>query len=786
MAILQNAAAAQAIVFIRLLGADAELGVGLRNAVPLHDALHPLLRGRQHRHCFPTMGGQAALKQVDGVQPHDEVPLRLPTDTGQKMEIHDVIEPSQRVRVGKNHLPQLLPIQLFIAEYVSEGAGNVPPQSGIGRQLPMVHGVAVDDMAAQPFKGAEGAGLAAAGAAGEADDQIRQRVGVYHMETRCFFQAVAHRKAETRVIGALGIDMGDIRAVEPPQRVKHTVRLLGGVLRRAEGLQGVRLKLFPQLLKADDALLRLHHSLNIRGAALRLSGDHRHRRVGGIVAVLHARRSGGRIGRGVSRHRFVNGDPSNDVVKGLKEQTASQEPNARHGGDLAGMTKALDYLNDLGVTTVWPTPLQVNDMPSTSYHGYAITDYYEIDPRFGGNEAYVRFIDEAHKRGMKVIQDMVFNHCGSENFLFRDRPDDDWFNCGSRYVQTSYRISAVTDIHGSEADKTNARDGWFVEVMPDLNQRNPHVWKYLTQNSIWWTEHAGIDGIRQDTYPYADRQAMARWNQALLAEYPHFNIVGETWLNHNVGVSQWQKGSKLAGQDNDSELPTVMDFPLMGLLNSALDEETNDWDKGLARIYEYISQDAVYADPTHLLTFLSNHDTDRFARVPIQASVTTRYRQALTLLLTLRGIPQLYVGDELAMAANKGGGDGLLRANFPGGFSGDTINALSGEGLTPLMRETHDFTRHLLQWRRGNEAISRGTLRHYAINHGIYVYSRQAEGRTVTVIMNGTNQEVELPLGRYAEVLPESVAREVITDRTVSLGDTLRLAPRDIFTLDFQ
>lgn len=484
--------------------------------------------------------------------------------------------------------------------------------------------------------------------------------------------------------------------------------------------------------------------------------------------------------------RFVNGDPSNDVVKGLKEQTASQEPNARHGGDLAGMTKALDYLNDLGVTTVWPTPLQVNDMPSTSYHGYAITDYYEIDPRFGGNEAYVRFIDEAHKRGMKVIQDMVFNHCGSENFLFRDRPDDDWFNCGSRYVQTSYRISAVTDIHGSEADKTNAQDGWFVEVMPDLNQRNPHVWKYLTQNSIWWTEYAGIDGIRQDTYPYADRQAMARWNQALLAEYPHFNIVGETWLNHNVGVSQWQKGSKLAGQDNDSELPTVMDFPLMGLLNSALDEETNDWDKGLARIYEYISQDAVYADPTHLLTFLSNHDTDRFARVPMQASVTTRYRQALTLLLTLRGIPQLYVGDELAMAANKGGGDGLLRANFPGGFSGDTINALSGEGLTPLMRETHDFTRRLLQWRRGNEAISRGTLRHYAINHGTYVYSRQAEGRTVTVIMNGTNHEVELPLGRYAEVLPESVAREVITDRTVSLGDTLRLAPRDIFILDFQ
>ena len=236
--------------------------------------------------------------------------------------------------------------------------------------------------------------------------------------------------------------------------------------------------------------------------------------------------------------RFVNGDRSNDVVKGLKETTASQEPDARHGGDLAGMTASLDYLADLGITAIWPTPLLTNDMPSTSYHGYAITDYYEIDPRFGGTEAYCRFVDEAHRHGLKVIQDMVFNHCGADNFLFTDRPADDWFNCGSRYVQTSYRISALTDAYASASDRHNATDGWFVEAMPDFNQRNPHVMTYLTQNSIWWIEYAGIDGIRQDTYPYADRRAMAEWNKAVRAEYPHFNIVGETWLGHNVGVSQ--------------------------------------------------------------------------------------------------------------------------------------------------------------------------------------------------------------------------------------------------------
>lgn len=484
--------------------------------------------------------------------------------------------------------------------------------------------------------------------------------------------------------------------------------------------------------------------------------------------------------------RFANGDPSNDVVSGLREQASSQAPDARHGGDLAGMAAALPYLKDLGVTTIWPTPLLINDMPATSYHGYAITDYYQIDPRYGSNEDYCHFVRSAHEQGLKVVQDMVFNHCGSANFLYADRPDSTWFNYDSHYVQTNYKILAVNDPHAAPSDRRNAQDGWFVESMPDFNQRNPHVLNYLIQNSIWWVEYAGIDGIRQDTYPYIDREASARWCSELLREYPHFNIVGETWLSNNVGVSFWQRNSPVAPGVVNSQLPTVMDFPLFDLFNSALDEETDDWNHGLSRLYNYLSQDAVYADPSHLLTFLSNHDTDRFARNATQAANTARYRQALTLLLTLRGIPQLYYGDELAMWGNKSKGDGALRTNFPGGFPGDSINAFEGRNLTPLMQQTLSLTRRLLNWRKGNEAVTSGELVQYAVNGGVYVYARRMGGHTVTVLLNGTDRPACVDLARYADVLPAETAIDVLTGREVQLQGSLQLDVRGALILDFQ
>lgn len=484
--------------------------------------------------------------------------------------------------------------------------------------------------------------------------------------------------------------------------------------------------------------------------------------------------------------RFANGDKRNDVVKGMLETTSSQAPDARHGGDIAGMRQHLDYLQELGVTALWPTPLLVNDMPSHSYHGYAITDYYTIDPRYGTNDDYKAFVDDAHKHGLKVVQDMVFNHCGSRNFLFTDLPDTTWFNYGSRYVQTSYKIASVTDPHASKEDAENAQDGWFVESMPDFNQRNPHVMRYLIQNAVFWIEYAGIDGIRQDTYPYADRKAMAQWCKEIEEAYPGFNIVGETWINNNVGVSSWQHGSPLIKTPtDDSQLPTVMDFPLMGRIAQAVDEETNEWDKGLAVLYDYLSQDAVYADHMRLLTFLDNHDTPRFAQTSRQASNTHRYRQALTLLLTLRGIPQLYYGDEVAMWGDKSKGDGALRKNFPGGFEGDSINAFTGKGLTPLMSSTLAFTQRMLRWRKTNVAVQQGSLRHFTVKDGVYVYSRNYQGHVVTVLVNGTDSPASVSLSRYAEVLPKNEAVDVISGRRMTLDSCLQMDVRGVMVLDF-
>ena len=279
--------------------------------------------------------------------------------------------------------------------------------------------------------------------------------------------------------------------------------------------------------------------------------------------------------------RFANGDPSNDIVKGMAEDKVDRtEQYARHGGDLKGIEDHLDYIADLGVTAIWLNPTQENDMPEGSYHGYAITDYYQIDRRFGSNDEFKQLVDQAHAKGLKVVMDMIFNHCGSENYLFKDRPSDDWFNFKSNYVQTSFKTASVQDIHASDYERKIATDGWFTQAMPDLNQRNRHVARYLIQSSIWWIEFAGINGIRQDTHPYADFDFMSQWCKEVLTEYPHFNIVGETWLNSNVLVSFWQKDSKLAAPRN-SNLPTVMDFPLQGLMNRSFDEETSDWGGGL-------------------------------------------------------------------------------------------------------------------------------------------------------------------------------------------------------------
>ncbi|MGL5937905.1 MAG: glycoside hydrolase family 13 protein [Phocaeicola sp.] len=483
--------------------------------------------------------------------------------------------------------------------------------------------------------------------------------------------------------------------------------------------------------------------------------------------------------------RFSNGETSNDIVPGMKESKIDRDDSfARHGGDLKGIENHLDYLTDLGITAIWLNPIQENDMYEGSYHGYAITDFYQVDRRFGSNDDFLNLVKESNRRGLKVVMDLIFNHCGREHFFFQDIPSRDWFNYKGDYVQTTFRTAVQMDPYASNFETKVAIDGWFASAMPDLNQRNKHVADYLIQSSIWWIEYSGINGIRQDTHPYADFDMMARWCQEVEAEYPDFNIVGETWLNSNTQIAFWQKDSKLAAPRN-SNLRTVMDFPLMDHMTKAFDEETGDWGGGLFRLYDYLSQDYIYADPMNLLTFLDNHDLSRFCKNDEEATKMDRYKQAITFLLTTRGIPQLYYGGEILMAGDKSKGDGFVRCDFPGGWPGDSNNEFIAANRTPLQNEAFAFLQKLLHWRKGNETISKGALKHFVPQKGVYVYERSYQGKSAVVFMNGTDSEQTIDLTMYKEILPKTSSVDLLSGKEIELNSTLTLGKRGIILLDF-
>lgn len=483
--------------------------------------------------------------------------------------------------------------------------------------------------------------------------------------------------------------------------------------------------------------------------------------------------------------RFANGDKSNDIIEGMKEDKIDRnEQYARHGGDFKGISNNLDYISDLGVTAIWLNPIQENDMKEGSYHGYAITDYYNVDKRFGSNEEFVELVEKSHQKGLKIVMDMIFNHCGSEHFFFTDKPSDDWFNNSKEYEQTSYKTITQYDPYVANSDKSYAVDGWFVETMPDLNQKNRHVLRYLIQNSIWWIEYAGINGIRQDTHPFADFDGMAQWCAEVTDEYPDFNIVGETWYSNSPAIAYWQKDSKLAAPRN-SNLKTVMDFPLLLSMSKAFDEETN-WENGLHRLYETLSQDIVYPDPENILIFLDNHDTSRFFTSEEQTNDFNRYKQAMAFLLTTRGIPQIYYGTEILMPALKQEGDGYLRRDFPGGWEGDIQNAFTNNGRTDKQNKAYNYTKKLLDWRKGNKVIANGSLKHFSPHDGIYVYERKLGDKSVVVVMNGTSENKTVDLSRYIEVISGVNAKDIISDKTLDLSTTLDIAPKDVYILEMQ
>lgn len=483
--------------------------------------------------------------------------------------------------------------------------------------------------------------------------------------------------------------------------------------------------------------------------------------------------------------RFANGNAVNDNDKVLSPSTADRkDPNARHGGDLAGIEKHLDYFNELGVTALWFTPVLENSMTGGSYHGYATTNYYKVDPRLGTNDEYKNLIDEAHNKGLKIVMDMIFNHCGSEHPWLIDMPSHDWFNFPDykkNFVQTSYKVMPHVDPYASDYDFKTMNDGWFVRSMPDLNQKNPHVLRYLIQNSFWWIEYAGIDGIRMDTYPYADFDGMAEWMKELNEEYPNFNVVGESWVTEPAYTAYWQKDSKLSAPRN-SHLKTVMDFSFYDKINQAKNEEsTEDW-KGLNRIYNNFVYDYLYPNPSSVMAFLDNHDTNRFLE---DGNDIAELKQAVTLLLTIPRIPQLYYGTEIMMNGRKNVSDGYVRKDFPGGWEGDAQNAFTREGRTPIQNEIFDYISKLLHWRKDNAVISEGTMKHFIPQNGIYVYVRSFEGKAAIVILNGTSKEQVLPIKHYNEVLNNATTgKDIISEKNIDLTKDITLNPKQSMIIE--
>lgn len=509
--------------------------------------------------------------------------------------------------------------------------------------------------------------------------------------------------------------------------------------------------------------------------------------------------------------RFANGSVKNDQLKGMNTYRVDRsEPSLRHGGDLEGIRQHLDYFNQLGVTALWLTPVLENNSPDnnkySTYHGYATTDYYKVDPRFGTNDEYRKLVAEAHQHGLKVVMDMIFNHCGFEHPWVSDMPSKDWFNtpewleetknvgrdattgqpngtpaANDKYLQTSYKLTPVLDPYASKVDFHETVDGWFVPSMPDLNQRNPHVIRYLIQNSEWWIESVGIDGIRMDTYPYADRDAMALWMKTLDEEYPNFNTVGETWVTEPAYTAAWQKDSRLT--DRNSYLKTVMDFSFFDKLNQAKSEETDNWWKGFNRIYNSLCYDYLYANPSSVLAFVENHDTDRFLG---NGKDSTALKQAYALLLTIKRTPQLYYGTEVLMNGTKEVTDGNVRKDFPGGFPGDVHNCFSAAGRTKAENAMFDWTSRLLHWRQGNDVITKGKQIQFIPWKGVYVIARQYAGKTVMTILNGKRSDNQVEVSRYAEVIgSHTTAKDVITGEAIDLTRNFNLSQRQAMVIEF-
>ncbi|RIA08629.1 glycosidase [Flavobacteriaceae bacterium MAR_2010_72] len=490
----------------------------------------------------------------------------------------------------------------------------------------------------------------------------------------------------------------------------------------------------------------------------------------------------------ITPDRFANGNPQNDAFQDLKEKTIDRENDyGRHGGDIAGITTHLDYISDMGFTAIWPTPMLINDMPRASYHGYAMTDFYKVDPRFGTLEEYKKLSRNMSDKDMKLIMDMVANHCGSHHWWMSDLPFKDWVNQQEAFENqtqlknSNHRRTVNQDAYASKKDRDEMNQGWFVPTMPDLNQKNEFMANYIIQNNIWWIETLQLGGIRQDTYPYPDKDFMSRWAGRIMNEYPNFNILGEEWSTNPLLIAYWQEGH--ANKDGyDSNLKSTMDFAMQSTIVQGL-KEKESWGGGLVKIYDGLANDFAYTSPKDIMIFPDNHDMSRIF-TQLEGDITNT-KMALSVFLTLPRIPQIYYGTEILMNDfEKPGDHGLLRGDFPGGWQGDLVNAFTGEGLTDSQKDMQSYLKKILNYRKSSKAIHEGRTLHFAPEYGVYVLFRIIEGETVVLILNKNEEPVDLDLNRFEESgLNGKTLKNVVSGESVIWSNTLKLNKKGSFIL---
>lgn len=480
--------------------------------------------------------------------------------------------------------------------------------------------------------------------------------------------------------------------------------------------------------------------------------------------------------------RFANGNPGNDSHPEMLEKADRTNPDGRQGGDIQGMINKIDYISDLGFTSIWHNPLLENNQAKYSYHGYAISNFYRIDPRFGTNDDYLRFIQLSHDKGLKVIKDMIFNHCGSGHWWMNDLPWQDWINQFESYTRSNFRAGTVFDPYVSEYDQNLFQRGWFDTNMPDLNQNNQFMINYLTQNSIWWVEYADLDGIRMDTYPYPFKEGMAQWAKRLMDEYPDFTVVAESWLTEPGQVATWQRGDKL-GLGYESHVTHVFDFPMYEAFRFAFNEQQG-WNSGLVRFYNILSQDYLYQNPSEIVIFSDNHDGDRIFN-KVNKDMRS-LKLAMTFLLTTRGVPQIYNGTEIMMAGDEKVGHGDVRKPFPGGWPDDNRDAFTRDGRTEQENEIFDHIHTLLKWRKSKPVIHYGRLTHFIPHNNTYIYFRYNETEKVMVILNNSDEEQKIDIRQFAELAGGNSVGVNILDNTTYQLNNLKVPAKTGFILELK